>query len=241
MDAKAKAELLANTFKDKSTLLEFTVPFDESSVPFESSPMNSLFAIRTRHVAKQLKSINVDTSTGPDHIPAMLLKMCADTLALPLCKVIRTVYFEGTWPEVWQLHWIIPIFKRKSPSDPKNYRGVHLTSILSKIAERIIGNPLIKFLEESGNWCDAQFAFRKGHTVMEALCYACNKWILALHTNKKVGIYCSDIAGAFDRVATHILLKKLYRKGIRTEMLNFLNSYLSPRKATVCVGVNSPN
>ena len=68
------------------------------------------------------------------------------------------------------------------------------------------------------------------------LSYACNKWLLALHNNKKIGIYCSDIAGAFDRVATHVLLKKLYRKGIRTEMLNFLNSYLSPRKATVCVG-----
>ena len=151
--------------------------------------MNSLFAIRTRHVVKQLKQINVDTSTGPDHIPAMILKMCANTLSVPLCKLIRTIYFEGKWPEIWQLHSIIPIFKRNSPSDPKNYRGVHLTPILSKNCERIIGNPFIKFLEDNGNWCDAQFAFRKGHSVMEALCYACNKWILALHTNKKVGIY----------------------------------------------------
>ena len=58
-------------------------------------------------------------------------------------------------------HWIIPIYKRNSPSLATNYRGVHLTAILSKIAEKMIGGPVMKFLDDSGIWGDSQFAFRK--------------------------------------------------------------------------------
>ena len=236
MDSKSKANLLSDTFNAKSQLKEYSVPFDENSVPFADFPIPDYVRIRTRDVEKLLKLLQPDTSTGPDEIPAMLLKMCCSTLSHPLCQLIRNIYDRGEWPNTWKLHWIIPIYKRSSPGNPRNYRGVHLTPIISKIAERLIGNPLIKFLENNGHWCDAQFAFRKGHSVMDALAYACNKWLLAFNLTEKVGVYCSDIAGAFDRVATHILLKKLHRKGVRDKMLKFLKGYLEPRNATVCVG-----
>ena len=38
------------------------------------------------------------------------------------------------------------IYKKGSAFQPGNYRGVHLTSILSKLAEKVIGARLTPFL-----------------------------------------------------------------------------------------------
>ena len=53
-------------------------------------------------------------------------------------------------------------------------------------------------------------------------------------------MYLSDISGAFDRVESEMLLRKLSAAGVNEEMLEFLRSYLQPRRATVVVaGSNS--
>ena len=58
---------------------------------------------------------------------------------------------------------------------------------------------------------------------------------MELDEGLKVGIFLSDIAGAFDRVDTELLLEKLKRCGLSDKMLGFLNSYLVERKAVVIV------
>ena len=60
-------------------------------------------------------------------------------------------------------------------------------------------------------------------------------WILAICCGSKVAAYLSDITGAFDRVARDYMLAKLYNAGVGTKYLNFLASYLQPRKAVVVV------
>ena len=59
-------------------------------------------------------------------------------------------------------------------------------------------------------------------------------------TGSKIAAYLSNISGAFDRVFRDYILAKLYNAGIGTTFLNFLSSYLQPRKAAVVVeGVTS--
>ena len=60
-------------------------------------------------------------------------------------------------------------------------------------------------------------------------------WILAICCGQKVGAYLSDISGAFDRVFKTFLLAKLYAFGVGSKYLNFLESYLAPRKGKVVV------
>ena len=66
-------------------------------------------------------------------------------------------------------------------------------------------------------------------------------FINALHNNLKVGLYLSDIAGAFDAVDISMLLQKLAHLGLDPSMLQFLRSYLGPRTATVIVGGFTPS
>jgi hypothetical protein len=49
-------------------------------------------------------------------------------------------------------------------------------------------------------------------------------------------VYCSDVAGAFDRVSTTRLLTKLRAKKLRPEILEVLKSWLRQRSAQVVVG-----
>ena len=48
-------------------------------------------------------------------------------------------------------------------------------------------------------------------------------------------IFLSDISGAFDRVATTLLLSKCQCAGVGNTVLNFLRGYLQPRHASVVV------
>ena len=57
-------------------------------------------------------------------------------------------------------HLLIPIYKKYSVYAAINYRGIHLTTILSKVVERTIGNPLISHLQSHG-FGDHQWAFGK--------------------------------------------------------------------------------
>ena len=118
------------------------------------------FPIRTRDVKKELLKFRTDQATGPDGLSAKFLKRLAAVIARPLAVVIRRIFAEGHWPERWRLHHIIPLFKKGSVYLPGQYRGVHLTCILSKTVDRVIGHPLTRFLESKG-YGDAQWAFRK--------------------------------------------------------------------------------
>ena len=44
----------------------------------------------------------------------------------------------GSWPEKWIVHWIVPLYKKRSVYDPGNYRGIHLTAQLFKLVECVL-------------------------------------------------------------------------------------------------------
>ena len=93
----------------------------------------------------------------------------------------------------------------------------------------------MKYLEESGASGETQWAFREGHSCRDLVALLTATWVLDLHAGKKIGVYLSDISGAFDRVESEMLLEKLKAAGLNEDTLLFLESYLQPRRATVLV------
>ena len=129
---------------------------------------------------------------------------------------------------------IAPTYKKGSAFNAGNYRGVHLTSVLSKIAERVIGARLTPFLHQNA-FGNIQWAFSTGLGSKDLVTMLLMSWILADCSGKKVAAYLSDITGAFDRVCKIYLLAKLHAAVVGTKSLNFLDAYLSPRKGKVVV------
>ena len=136
-DPKEKAQSLANTWLEKSRLPP--MPDNMPSVGQPTTRMIGPIFLRSRYTLKILKSLDVRKATGPDHMPARLLVNIATCIYKALSILCRRILFEGRWPECWRKHYLVPVFKRKEVFLCKKYRGIHLTSIMSKVAERVIG------------------------------------------------------------------------------------------------------
>jgi hypothetical protein len=232
-DAKGKADLFARTFEDKAQIPEEFVDCPYFGLP--ECEFDEFIALRTRYTAKLFRELDEAKATGPDRIPASILKKIGNHIAAPFTKVCRRLLAEGCWPRAWKLHVICPLYKRSSAFQAGNYRGVHLTSILSKIAEKVIGRRLITFLQ-SGKFGPNQWAFTPGLSSRDLVTALMMSWILAACTGKKIVGYLSDITGAFDRVCKEYLMAKLYAAGIGETYLNFIDAYLDKRLAQVAVG-----
>ena len=207
-----KCEAFADTFRRK-----WKLPGDHHySSTYRFDPAHDYFVpIRPNVIRKGLKELDPDSATGPDDIPAVVLRKMRFVLERPLTKIARMIIARGIWPEIWKLHWICPLFKKGLVSNPEHYRGIHLTSQVSKIIERLIAHvfitPLFRSLSFYG---DNQFAYTKGRGARDALAYFVLSCILAFARGEKVAFYQGDVAGAFDRLDSRILVEKCNRAGL---------------------------
>ena len=105
---------------------------------------SSLSTVRFREttvettVEQTLRQLNPTKATGPDGIPARVLKACSAELARPLSNLFTCCLRSGIQPQQWKVANLIPVHKRKSKSSPSNYR----LSILSKVMETIVNRAI---------------------------------------------------------------------------------------------------
>ena len=167
-------------------------------------------------------------------VSAAILKRLCDCPVVPFTIVVRRLFHQGCWPTAWKTHLICPIFKRGAAFTPGNYRGVHLTTILSKTAEKMVGAHLVPYLQRKA-FGENQWAFTPKLSSRDLVSMLMLSFILAVCTGKKIGCFLSDISGAFDRVCKETLLSKMQGFGIGETLLKFLDSYLAPRVGKVFV------
>ena len=99
----------------------------------------------TKEVEKLLKNLNIYKSPGPDSLPPRILKECASVLSSPLCFFFNKSFSTGKLPHLWKLANITPLFKKGSKTDGNNYRQISLTSVVCKIAEKIVKSRVMDF------------------------------------------------------------------------------------------------
>ena len=74
-------------------------------------------------------------SVGPASIPLRLLKIVADLVVVPLCKIINISFNSGVFPDILKVSKIIPLHKGGSTLEVNNFRPISLLSIFDKIIE----------------------------------------------------------------------------------------------------------
>ena len=232
-----KANLLASTFSAKATLpAECANEF--SAIAASESRMDRFLRIRVRDAYKILRDLDASSGTGPDLLPAKVLKVCASQLAVPVALLSRLCLRDGRWPSCGRNHWIHPLHKRLSRANPENYRGVHLTAQLSKVVERTVGGTFVQWLADN-RVGDRQYAYSRQRSHRDVLAVNVCSWLLLWESGHSVGLYCSDVAGAFDRVRRERLVEKLRASGLPDDVVNFLASWLEERVSRVVVAGGS--
>ena len=223
LDPVGKANLLERTFASKCKLPCAEVnEFSALSLPFFT---DGFLRIRCRDVLRVLKNLKEDSATGPDLLAACFLKACAEVLALPLALLARQILATHRWPQLWTYHWIAALHKKKSVFDLSNYRGIHLTSQASKVIERVLGTHLFPPLIERA-FTESQFAYRPKRGARDAVRRYVATWLFMLNAGNKVGVYCSDVSGAFDRVSAERRLEKLVMHHVYSGPLVFPLSFM---------------
>ena len=88
---------------------------------------------------------------------------------------------------------------------------------ISNAVERYL-HPFFGTVLEDNAFGQAQFAYRKRHGARDAVLYYVLSWIAGFIAGSKIGVCCSDVAGAFDRVDSEILFTKLKSFGLNVKL-----------------------
>lgn len=168
-------------------------------------------------------------SCGFDEIPITVIKDNIDILSEPLSYFYNECVREGIFPDQFKIAKILPIYKKDSKTDPKNYRPISLLPTLSKIFEKIIKSRLLTHLKLSSILNSRQYGYQGEIGTTDAIDTLLADVVEKLNEKERVAGLFLDLSSAFDLVDHKILIEKLEYYGVRNEVLKLFKSYLSNR------------
>jgi len=232
-DNKEMANSFNNFFSNIGNSVEKKIPRSQKCFSsYLTTPINSTFNITLCNeieIKNIISNLGVNKASGPNSIPTSLLKEFSSLLIEPITNLINKSLTEGTFPSLFKMAQICPIYKKSDKTKCANYRPISLLSNLSKIFERIMYNRLEKYLEKHSLLYDHQFGFRKSFSTEHAL-MSITEQIRSNFRKKSYscGVFV-DLEKAFDTVNHSILISKLRYYGLKEPSLSWLSSYLSNR------------
>ena len=116
-----------------------------------------------------------------------------------------------------------------------NSRPISITSVLSKVFERLMSVRLGRFMEHSGVLPSTQFAYRKGLGTCDAMLCVSQTLQSASESGQEAGIVQLDFSATFDRVNHQGLLYRLCSVGVGGSVLSIPSQFLSNRSQHVMV------
>lgn len=172
---------------------------------------------------------------GSDDIPVALLKYSKNIISESLSKFMNLSIELGQFPDALKIGKVIPIFKKGDKQNIINYRPIVLLSHISKISEKILTSRIYDFLECHQLLTKHQYGYRSNRsTELSCIDFIQNIYEGLDKGMKVIGLFF-DLTAAFDVINTKFLCSKLYNLGIRGNVLNWIQSYLSNRKIFVSI------
>ena len=129
----------------------------------------------------------------------------------------------------------ITYFQEGIKKRPENYRPVSLTCVVCKTMESLVRDKLMSHMESNRFFSEHQFGFRSGHSCATQLLCVLEDWSRALDCYENVDVIYLDFRKAFDTVPHARLINKLYAYGIRGNLLQWIQNFLTDRKQKVIV------
>ena len=85
----------------------------------------------------ELHLLSLSLPTHPDKIKGEMLKHANDVVIDSLVTLFNKLFDHGMFPQEWSKSIIVPIHKKGDVNQPDNYRGIALTSVISKVYTHI--------------------------------------------------------------------------------------------------------
>ena len=178
-------------------------------------------------VTAALKKIKPKMTTGPDGIPAFLLKDCAYVLAYPLKILFNLCLRNCEIPSLWKRSKVCPIFKKGDKSDISNFRPISIICNFCKALEILLHEFIYHHI--SNKLSVFQHGFMKGRSTTTNLICVTQFIAESFNMQSQTDIIYTDFSKAFDRLDHNLITHKLSAFGLSDSLVNLFKSYLSNR------------
>ena len=213
---------------ENATLLDSLTTIERNSSEFE------IPSISQKDVAETLLSTPSHKVTGNDGISGKLLKIAAPCIIPSLAKLLNHCLHAKTFPNVWKVAKVTPVFKGNGSKDDKNnYRPISVLPDLSKILKKHICNNLCKFLRENYLLHGYQSDFRKSFSTETSSIRLIEQLLFDFDGNRVTGLVFLDYKQAFDLINHELLIAKRQVIGVSEDYLPLFIDYMSDRKQYV--------
>ena len=149
-----------------------------------------------------------------------------------LVKLYNKIFTNGHFPKTWCEGIIVPIFKGGKP-EAKNYRGITLNNIISKIYSKLLATRLTKWAEKHGKFIDNQYGFQKNKSTIDCIFILHALISKTLAIKKKLYVAFLDWEKMFDRIDRVYLWRKLLHINISTKFVTALKSMYTVVKSFI--------
>ena len=193
------------------------------------------FNINEKDTISIIKSLNSNKAHGYDNLSIRMIKICEESISLPLKIIFETSLKHGVFPEIWKKANVVPSHKKENKTLIKNYRPISLLPIFSKIFERIIYNSLLNYFLSNKLFTPSQSGFLPGDSCIAQSLSIMHEIQTSFDENSTVAVrrVFLDISKAFDKVWHKGLLFKLKIYGVEGQFLSLLGNYLENREQRV--------
>ena len=180
--------------------------------------------ITVEEVRLAILKLKCKKAAGPDGLIGEFFKNAGEVIIPFFVKLFNTLFDKGSFPEEWTESIILPIYKKGDVNNPKNYRGISLCNISSKLFSAVLNRRIQKWVENNNSTGEWQAGFKQGYSTIDNMftLMACVQ--KQLNLNRKLYIAFIDIEKCFDSINRSKLWFILEKNGIRGKMLQCLKS-----------------
>ena len=131
-----------------------------------------------------------------------MIKLCDNTIVLPLCLVYEKCLATGTYPQIWKMANVLPIHKKESQQIKKNYSPISHLPICGKVFEKILFDKIYNHLCDNELLSPNQSGFRPGDSTVNQLIAITHHIHAAFeeYPSRETRAVFLDISEAFDKV-----------------------------------------
>jgi len=195
--------------------------------------------ITTKEVKESCREMKSKRAPGPGNIPAELLKYGSEKLYESLTKLVQNCLNGGDIPEEWKTALISTIHKKGSRNECNNYRGIAVTSSISRLYGKIIKRRIE--MEYSDMEAEEQAGFRAGRSTVDHL-FCINQVIEKMMAiNRELHLLFVDLKKAYDSVPHNKLWEALYNTNLNVNLIKAVKNLYANSTAKIKIGSKLSN
>lgn len=192
-----------------------------------NNPIVNINAFHEVEVIQALKRVKPKMTTGPDSIPAFLLKDCAIIFGYPLTLIFNLILKTCQFPDLWKYSKVCPIYKKGNKLDIQNFRPISVICNFCKVLETLLHDRIYHSINTKISI--HQHGFMKGRSTTTNLFCVTQYISESLDKHSQTDVIYTDFTKAFDRLDHQLLLNKLEKIGLSYSLLLLFKSYLTNR------------